>query len=442
MPEIRLDIGTGDSGPQAAPGPGLRRTVAAGLAVVAAMAGGLTAWSMLAPLESAAVAPGTVAVEFNRKTIKHLEGGIVSRILVAEGDRVRAGQTLIELDRTQARAQLELLRGRRALAASRQARLVAERDGADRIAYPEGLDRQGNETRLADIIARQAGIFAARRAAMASQTAILAMRIGQLDEEIIGLEGQIASARAGLAILGEEIAIVETLLDKGLARRPRLLELRRRQAERQGELSKALAAVARAGQRIGETRLQINDLGMVRAAEVTQELRDVQTELLELDERLRVARDVMARGRITAPLDGTVVGLQVHTIGGVIGAAEPLVHIVPADEKLIVEARIDPIDIDVVRAGLAARVDLTPFNSRHSAALAGTVVSVSADSLVEETSGRAYYLARIELGDITPGIVLRPGMPAQVIIITGRHTIMEYLVKPITQSFNVAFREE
>ncbi len=232
---------------------------------------------------------------------------------------------------------------------------------------------------------------------------------------------------------------------KGLARWPRLLELRRREAERQGELSKALAAVARAGQRIGETRLQINDLRMVRAAEVSQELRDVQTELLELDERLRVARDVMKRSRITAPLDGTVVGLQVHTIGGVIGAAEPLLHIVPADEKLIVEAQIDPIDIDVVRAGLTARVDLTPFNSRHSASLGGTVVSVSADSLVEESSGRTYYLARIELDHdaaATQGIVLRPGMPAQVMIITGRQTIMEYLVKPITQSFNVAFREE
>jgi HlyD family type I secretion membrane fusion protein len=445
MPEIRLDIGTGDIGPQAAPGPGLGGTVLAGLMVVAAMAGGFAAWSMLAPLESAAVAPGTVAVEFSRKTIKHLEGGIVSRILVAEGERVRAGQTLIELDRTQATAQLELLRGRGASAASRQARLVAERDGAERITYPDRLKRQWDETRVADIIARQDGIFAARRAAMASQTAILTKRIGQLDEEIIGLNGQIASARAGLDILAEEIAIVETLLRKGLARRPRLLELRRREAERQGELSKALAAVARAGQRIGETRLRINDLGAVRAAEVSQELRDVQTELLELDERLRVARDVMKRSRITAPLDGTVVGLQVHTIGGVIGAAEPLVHIVPADEKLIIEAQIDPIDIDVVRAGLTARVDLTPFNSRHSASLGGTVVSVSADSLVEESSGRTYYLARIELDHdaaTTQGIVLRPGMPAQVMIITGRHTIMEYLVKPITQSFNVAFREE
>ncbi len=193
MPEIRLDIGGGDpgniGGPQAAPGPGLRGTVLAGLVVVAAMAGGFTAWSMLAPLESAAVAPGTVAVEFNRKTIKHLEGGIVSRILVAEGDAVRAGQTLIELDRTQARAQLELLRGRRASAGARQARLVAERDGGAHITYPDRLNRQWDETRVADIIARQTAIFAARRAAMASQTAILAKRIGQLDEEIIGLDG-------------------------------------------------------------------------------------------------------------------------------------------------------------------------------------------------------------------------------------------------------------
>jgi len=163
-------------------------------------------------------------------------------------------------------------------------------------------------------------------------------------------------------------------------------------------------------------------------------------------ERLRVADNVMKRSRITAPLDGTVVGLQVHTVGGVVGPAEPLVYIVPSNEKLIVEAQIDPIDIDVVRAGLAARVDLTPFNSRHSASIAGTVVSVSADSLLDQNSGQTYYLARIELADRSEdqasAVSLYPGMPAQVMIITGRHTVMEYLIEPITRTFNVAFREE
>ncbi len=443
MPDITPEIVIGGTAPQPAPGPGLGLLVLSGLAVVAAMAASLTAWSVLAPLQSAAVAPGSVSVEFNRKTIKHLEGGIVRRILVAEGEKVSAGQTLIELDTTQARAQLELLRGRRASAGARFARLVAERAGAERIGYPDWLERGRGEQRIADIIARQTGIFTARREAMASQTAILTTRIGQLDEEIKGLGGQIASARAGLAILGEEITIVETLLTKGLARRPRLLELRRMEAERHGELSKAISAVARADQRIGETRLQINDLRAVRNSEITQQMRDVQTELLELGERLRVAEDVLKRSRITAPLDGTVVGLQVHTVGGVVGPAEPLVHIVPSNEKLIVEAQVDPIDIDVVRAGLTARVDLTPFNSRHSASITGTVVSVSADSLVDANSGRSYYLARIELDDTTPpGVSLRPGMPAQVMIITGRPTIIDYLIKPITQSFNVAFREE
>ncbi len=440
-PRIMPEIVIGGAAPQ--PGPGLGRLVLSGLAVVAAMVAGLTAWSVLAPLQSAAVAPGSVSVEFNRKTIKHLEGGIVRRILVAEGEKVSAGQILIELDATQARAQLALLRGRRAAAGARYARLKAERTGAKRIGYPDWLERGRADSRIADIIARQTGIFTARRAAMASQTAILTKRISQLDEEITGLGGQIASARSGLAILGQEITIVEDLLTKGLARRPRLLELRRMAAERQGELSKTISAVARAGQRIGETRLQINDLRAVRNSEITQEMREVQTELLELGERLRVAEDVLQRSRITAPLDGTVVGLQVHTVGGVVGPAEPLVHIVPSNEKLIVEAQVDPIDIDVVRAGLTARVDLTPFNARHSASIAGTVVSVSADSLVDENTGRSYYLARIELDETaTPGVSLRPGMPAQVMILTGRQTIMQYLIKPITQSFNVAFREE
>jgi HlyD family type I secretion membrane fusion protein len=427
-------------------GPGLGLLTFSGLAVVTMMFGSLVAWSALAPLESAAVAPGSVSVEFNRKTIKHLEGGIVSKILVAEGDSVRAGQMLIKLDETQAKAQLELLRGRRESAAARYARLVAEGRGHDRIRFPDWLEQRRGDLRLDEIVARQASIFEARRVALESQTAILTKRIVQLDEEITGLRGQIKSTRRGLAILGEEVSVVEALVRKGLARRPRLLELRRMEASRQGELSKAIAAVARAEQRIGETRLQIADLGAVRNSEITQELRDVQTELLELGEQLRVAENVVQRSRIVAPLDGTVVGLQVHTVGGVVGAAEPLVHIIPSDDRLIIEARIDPIDIDVVRAGLTARVDLTPFNSRHSASVEGKVVSVSADSMVDDRAGTTYYLARIELDDdggaATFKKSLRPGMPAQVMIVTGRHTIIEYLLEPLTRTFKVAFREE
>lgn len=442
MPEIVMHQST--PGPES--GPGVRLPVITGLAVVALLFGSLIAWSALAPLESAAVAPGTVSVEFNRKTIKHLEGGIVKEIAVSEGDKVTAGQTLIKLDDTQARAQLELLRGRRYSATTRYARLNAERLGADRIELPAWIEQRRGDSRLREIVARQASIFEARRAALSSQTAILTKRVVQLEEEIKGLDGQIKSSRVSLAILGEEISIVETLLKKGLARRPRLLELRRVAAEKQGDLSKAISAVARAEQRIGETRLRITDLGVVRHSEITQELRDVQTELLELGEQLRVAEDVLARTRIVAPLDGTVVGLQVHTIGGVVGAAEPLVHIVPSDERLIVEARIDPTDIDVVRAGLTARVDLTPFNSRHSASIEGTVVSISADSLLDERSGATYYLARIELDDdrdaAAADITLHPGMPAQVMIITGRHTMFEYLIEPLTRSFKGAFREE
>ena len=442
MPEIVIDRGEAE----ADKGPGVRLLTLSGLVVVTTMFGGLIAWSNLAPLESAAVAQGSVSLEFDRKTIKHLEGGIVSRILVSEGERVRAGQILIELDQTQARAQLDLLRGRRASATARFTRLSGERDGVDRIHYPAWLDKSRGEAKIDEIIARQDGIFVARRAAMASQTAILTKRIVQLDEEIKGHKGHIRSARKGLAILGEELADVEMLVRKGLARKPRLLELKRMEAERQGDLSKAISTLARAGQRIGETHLQINDLKAVRNAEITEELREVQTELLELEERLRVARDTVERNRIVSPLDGTVVGLQVHTVGGVVGAAEPLVHIVPSNDRLIVEAHVDPTDIDVVRAGLTARVVLTPFNARHSASIEGTVVSVSADSLLDQNSGQTYYLARIELADRgedqASAVSLYPGMPAQVMIITGRHTVMEYLIEPITRTFNVAFREE
>ncbi len=230
------------------------------------------------------------------------------------------------------------------------------------------------------------------------QTAILAQRIAEQSEEIKGLKGQIAAEDIQLSLLVAEITVVQGLLEKGLVRRPRLLALQRRAAEIKGSRSENAAKIARAKQNIGEARLRISELRTSMINEVVQQLRDVQTELFDLAERIRAAEDILRRTEIRAPLAGTVVGLKVHTTGGVIAPGEPLLDIVPSGDRLVIEAQVAPNDIDMVGRGLLARVRLTHFNRRSAARIEGRVVSVSADRMTEERTGRHYYLARVKLG--------------------------------------------
>jgi HlyD family type I secretion membrane fusion protein len=287
-----------------------------GVAVVAAFLGGFGAWAALAPLESAAIALGSVKSDSNRKTIQHLEGGIVTKILVRDGDTVSAGQELIRLDDTQPNAALELLRGRYWAAKALAARLIAERDEAERMTLSPDLANAGHAA-AREAVASQARIFAARRAAIAGKTSILRQRIAALREEEIGLKSKIDAQGSQLRLIGEEVADVKFLVQKELARKPRLLELQRVEAEIAGARGENVALVARARERVAETELQILDLQTTLANEVVKELREAERELYDVAERLRAAEDVIARTRIVAPLDGVVVGLKVHTTGGV-----------------------------------------------------------------------------------------------------------------------------
>ena len=426
-------------------GPNIRGPVTFGLALIFLFFGVFGAWAALAPLQSAAIAPGVVSVDSSRKTVKHLEGGIVGEILVQEGVAVKAGQVLIRLDELQAGATLDLLRGRLIAATALQARLQAERDGSAEIAYPQWL-RQETADKVKEVLSGQTSIFQVRAESLAGQTAILQQRIAQFDEEIQGLQGQIAAEDRQVALITAELKDLRKLVKKGLARRPRMLELERRAAEIQGSRHQNQARLARVRQQIGETELRISELKTQRDNEVVAELREVQSEILDLTERVRAAGDVMDRTEIRAPISGTVVGLQVHTAGGVIAPREALMDIVPSEDSLIVEARVNPIDIDVVRSGLPAQVRFSAFSQRNQLPVEGIVTSVSADSLVDDRSGEAYYLARIELtGDfrkMLDGAELTPGMQADVIIVTGERTALQYLMKPLVRSFDRALREE
>ncbi len=425
---------------------GLGMPVVLGIAVIVLFFGGFLGWAAVAPLGSAAIAPGVVSVESNRKTIQHLEGGIIGRIEVRDGDQVKAGDTLVVLDETQPRASLELVRVRQLAAMALKARLAAEQGNNKTIVFSNDLTVRRDDPKVAEIIDSQMKIFEARRQAHVGQVAILNQQIKQLAEEIKGTQGQIESEKRQIELIADEIEDIGGLVEKGLAPRPRLRALQRNAAEIEGSLSQNRSRIAQARQTIAETRLQINELTTIKINEVSQELRDVQAELFDLEERQRAAEDVLGRTVIRAPLAGTVVNSQVHTPGGVIAPGAALLDIVPSADRLIVEARVDPTDIDVVQVGLLAQARITAFSQRRTQPVDGVVMAVSADRLTDERTGETYYLARVEIkGDIEDklgGNELYPGMQAEVMIVTGERTALEYFLKPITASLNRAFKED
>lgn len=410
-------------------------------AVMVLFLGGFAAWAALAPLESAAIAPGVLAVSGERKTVQHLEGGIVAGIAVAEGDAVAAGQTLLVLDDTRPRAVLAGLEGQYRSAAALQARLLAERDGLDAIAWPERLRMSDDD----GILATQERIFAARKASFDNETAILEQRIAQIREQALGYKGQIAAQDREIALLSEEARDVRRLVEKGHMPKPRLRALEREAAEVAGARARNLAQVARLAQAAGETRLRIVRLGNARMTEVTTELREVEAHLADLNERLTAARDVLARTKVIAAVTGTVVGLGVFTHGAVIAPGQRLMDIVPAGEGLVVKARVAPTDIDSVMVGLPAKIRLTAFSQLTAPPLDGHVIRVSADAFSDERTGVSWYEIQVGLDPgqaALEGLRLVPGMPAEVMIVTGASTPLEYLLKPILTSMDRALREK
>lgn len=439
-----LQLQSGAASDEPAVPVGVRAPVLLGFATIFLFFGGFMGWAAVAPLDSASIAPGVVKVESDRKTVQHLEGGIVREINAREGDRVRAGEVLIRLDDTQPRASLDLLHVRMMAAIALDARLVAERDGRQIVTRPIRLRNGADDATARQIIDAQIRIFDARRKTMSDQIAILGQRIAQFAEEINGLNGQIGAEERQIALLDQEIKSMAELVAKGVAPRPPYLELQRRLAELEGMRSQNLARIAQVRQSIGETRLQIAGLRTARIDEVVQQLRDTQAEQFDLAERIRSAQDILRRTEIRAPIDGKIVALKVHTPGGVIGPGEPLLDLVPSDDRLVIDARVDPRDIDVVHTGLRALVRLTAFNQRSLPPLEGIVTSVSADRLSDERTGQAYYLVRVEPDEILVQAqgAIQPGMQAEVMIVTGTRTALESFLNPIRRSLNRAFRED
>lgn len=426
--------------------PPVGRVVIIGAAIIAVFFGIFGVWAAVAPLNTAAIASGEVMVDGRRKTIQHFEGGIVSEILVKDGSVVKAGQVLVRLQQTQAQAMLSLVDGRSIAARSLAARLRAERDGAKTLNFPTDMRAAVKDPQVSAAMEGQRRIFEARRDSLASKTALLRKRDAQVRTEIRGLRAQIEGDDRQLVLIEEELSGIRKLVERGLVAKPRLLALQRRAAEIGGGRGRNVAAVARAQQSIGETRLKIEELKTERLNEVVRELREVESQLHDLGERRSASSDVLSRTEIRAPIGGTVVGLKVATTGGVIAAGEAIMDIVPTDSSLIVEAKVSPQDIDIVRAGLAAQVRFTALSQRNSVPVDGEVVSVSADRLSDQFTPEGYYLARIGLPAgieaSLGGVSLQPGMQAEVMIVTGANTALGYFMKPVAESFNRAFRED
>ena len=328
-------------------------------------------WAGFAPLDSASIATGSVVLHENRKTIQHLEGGIISDILVKEGDLVKKGEPLMTLNATSATAQQQLLLGQLRNALATESRLMAERDDKIEISFASiqatGLINDKNK----DIISSQIRLFETRRASIMGQIDILQERIMQYNDQIEGLSAQIKEVKAQSKLIAEEIKTVAHLLKKGLEQKPRLLALQRKESELKGQAAQFISEIATIQGSISEVQLQMINVQNEYLKEVMTELKDVQLQVGDLKEKLLASGDVLDRTIITAPQSGKITGLQFHTLGGVIAPGAQIMDIVPQNDKLIVEARVKPEDIDIVKEGLEAKVMLSAYKSRFVPRLFG-----------------------------------------------------------------------
>jgi HlyD family type I secretion membrane fusion protein len=419
--------------------------LALGLVTLVGFGGGFVAWATLAPLAEAAIAPGTIKVEGTRRTLQHLEGGIVREILVRDGDRVRRGQVVMRLDDEQSGATMQAAAARRSALQAQQARLSAELAGAPVVEFPPALLAQAHDPRVAEAIAGQRALFNARQSALDSQLAVLANRREQALAEIAAAEGQLGATERQVGLLRSEEAMRRDLVRQGLSRLPELLAVQRTLAGAEGGIAEQQGRITRAQATMREAESQARAARDQRAQEAGAEARDVANRLAEAEERERAAADISARREIVAPEDGTIVNSRVFNLGAVIRAGDPVMDLVPAQDRLVAEVQIQPNDIDVVHIGLPAEVRLPAFRQRLVPTINGRVTFVAADVAIDQQARTSYYRAHIQL-DATqlaqlPAVALTPGMPIETHVRLGERTFWRYLTQPIRDSFARAFKE-
>lgn len=416
-----------------------------GALALAVSLGGAFWWAAATDLSGAVIANGVVAVENSTRKVQHPSGGVVAELLVREGQEVEAGQVLLRLDATLQQASQSIVSKALEQSLARQARLEAERDNLAQVVAPAVLLTRLGEQPAQAVMASERQLFIDRQQSCEGQKKQLRERIEQLKQTIAGHDLQQRTKSEEIALIEQEYTAVKTLLDKGMMTIDRVNALARGIARLRGERGQLVASIAEARARIAETQLELLQVDQKFREQVSLELRDLLAQQGELVEREIAANDQLKRIDISAPSKGRVQQLMVHTVGGVISPAEPLMQIVPLDEDLLVEARIDPQDIDQIMLGQPVLLRLSAFNRSTTPELAGSVARLSADLVVDPQTGQGSYRAGIKInpGELSrlSGLTLLPGMPVESMIQTGQRTVLSYLLKPVGDHAQRAFRE-
>ncbi|WP_296512811.1 HlyD family type I secretion periplasmic adaptor subunit [Phenylobacterium sp.] len=425
----------------------LRRPMITGAILIGVFVVGFLVWAVVAPLDSAVIAQGVVRVEENRKILRHREGGIVRAILVREGEKVKKDQVLLTMDDVQPRAAVDVMQNQVDTYAAQVARFEAEASGARQLAFPPELTARISDPRVGALVRDQEFLFASRLQFFDSQAEVLRQRVQQIDSQIAGVRAQLTALDENVALTRQELEGYETLYAQGYAPKTLILRYQRALADLAGRRGALSAEQQRLAQQRGEAQVQLGGLSDQRISQSAEGLRQMQAALADARPKLAAARQTLEGATVRAPVDGYVLNLTQSTVGGVVGAGELLMVVVPSDAPLAVTARIKPDEIEGITAGMKARVTLTAFSTRRVSPFDAVVTNVSADELTDEKSGQSFYRADLkidpkELAKLPKGETVTPGMPAQVMITTGRRTVMGYIVGPLTDTVNASMRDK
>jgi len=424
----------------------IRRNILAGMTVFVLLAAGVGGWAGTTAVSGALIASGSIVVDSNVKKVQHPTGGVVGELRVREGDRVKAGDIVARLDQTVTRANLAIITKGLDELSARKARLAGERDGLDALIFPDDFQARENEPDVAQILAAERKLFELRRSARSGQKAQLRQQSAQLLEEIAGLSAQQKAKVAEIALINRELEGVRELYKKNLVQINRLTQLEREATRLDGEQAQLVASVAQAKRKITEIELKIIQIDQDLSSEVAKEMREIDAKIGEFVERRIAAEDQLQRVDIRAPQDGTVFQLSVHTVGGVIGPGETLMLIVPGSDSLMVEARVNPQDIEQLQLHQKTVLRFSAFNLATTPEINGYVSRISADISSDQRTGQSYYTIRIsisaeELSRLGEAKLV-PGMPVECFIQTGERTVISYLLKPLRDQMMRTFREK
>ncbi|UZD98085.1 HlyD family type I secretion periplasmic adaptor subunit [Pseudomonas corrugata] len=410
--------------------------------------GGALLWACLAPLDQGVVGSGTVVVAGERKAVQSLVGGVVEKLLVSDGDRVSQGQLLVQLNTVQAQAQLDVTLGKLLNDRSIEARLIAERLGRADIQWPEDLLARADEPRVKAAMALQSQLFLSRLAELGSRLQIIEHEVAALEQQLLGYEGVKRNYDAQMRFQRQELEGLRDLAREGYVPRNKLFEAERNAAQLAGQIASGIGDVGRTRQSINESRLKALQAQQEFRRDAETQLSEVSAEAAGYADQIRALQFEVDNGAIRAPATGQVMDLNIHTVGGVVQASQTLMQVVPLDAPMAITARFEPLMANKLRPGLPVHVHFTALQRVDTPTVTGTVSTVSADQLINEQTHQPYFSAKVEIPADTvaslqaAGLWVRPGMLADVTVVTGERTLMNYLMKPLRERLLAAFKEE